>query len=303
MEDGRTNGLGADQMNVGNGRLFDAAEADRRNRQVADQLAHKRVRLFWRSAIAVSTFALLVSVVGCLFMMRSQGVREEVAEMRQDVGASLTQMQSRDPGEVFARCIPALEERLLHWKERFANTSRFRGMDEEINSVQAMYRLEASVQRWHAELEGVSAMQRHDTWTRLVHPQVEAEAKNWPNVIREKRSWEWGVDFGKEFGYGISHGMTWPYGVWTRLVEVVKMNGNKGAELFDYIRYVIFPYKLSVFTFIRLAGIIGSVLGLGFLFCWLGTKFNYLSALSYLGLLYFVYLLVAALFIVWLEVA
>lgn len=290
-------------MNVGNGRLFDASEADKRNRQVAAQLAHKRVRRFWRTAIAVAVFALLASVVGCLFMMRSQGVREEVAEMRLEVGSSLTLMLSRDPGEVFARLIPELEQRIVNWKKRFADTSRFRGMDEEINSVQAMFRLETSVERWRADLEGVSATQRYDTWTRLIQPQIEAEAKNWPNVIKEKRSWEWGVDFGKEFGYGLWHGVTWPYGMWTRLVEVTKMKSNKNAELFDYIRYVIFPYKLSVFTFIRLAGIIGSVLGLGFLFCWLGTKINCLSPLSYLGLVYFVYLLVAALFILWLEVS
>ena len=52
---------------------------------------------------------------------------------------------------------------------------------------------------------------------------------------------------------------------------------------------------------LRLAGIALVTSGLGYLLCWLGMKSRF-GWLSYLGLIYFLYLVNVAIFIVWLEV-
>ena len=52
---------------------------------------------------------------------------------------------------------------------------------------------------------------------------------------------------------------------------------------------------------LRLGGIALVTSGVGYLLCWIGLKWRF-GWLSYVGLLYFLYLMNVAVFIAWLEV-
>ena len=77
--------------------------------------------------------------------------------------------------------------------------------------------------------------------------------------------------------------------------------GIDNLDVGDRIRYILFPYRLSSFTMLRLLGITLAISALGYLMCYLGLKSRF-GWLSYAGLIYFFYLINVAIFIVWLEV-
>ena len=132
--------------------------------------------------------------------------------------------------------------------------------------------------------------------------QVEAEQKKWPNRMHQKSLSEWMGDYGRDFWYGIEFGTMWPIGIYARTAKVVKGEGGTSRlDAGDMMHYIFLPYRLSSFTMLRLAGIALVTTALGYLLCWLGMKSG-LGWLSYAGLIYFLYLLVLAVFIVWLEV-
>ena len=274
------------------------------NDAVAAQMVAARRRRVWRTMIVASVVALIAAMAGCLFMMRTQGVQSEVARMRDEVGMSLTMMSLGGASEAVARHLPGLIDTTGRWNRKFAKRSEaFRGMDAEINQVQAMYRLGETAERWRKELEGVSPMHRNELWQKSVKAQIEAEQKKWPNRVHKKGASEWMKDMWKEFWFGIQYGCMWPKGVYARTVELAK--GGRaldGLEVGDCLRYILFPYRLSAFTMLRFMGIVLAMSALGYLMCWIGLKSRF-GWLSYAGLLYFVYLLVIALFIVYLEVS
>ena len=202
-----------------------------------------------------------------------------------------------------ARHIPRLIDITERWNRKFVERREsFRGLDVEINQVQAMTRLCAAAERWRKELESTSPMQRNDLWQKSLKAQVEGEQKKWPHRVHEKGAGEWMADIGKEFWFGVKHGALWPLGIYERTAELIKGGpGIDRLEIKERLQYIFFPYRLSNFTMLRLAGIALTTSLLGYLICWLGLK-SRLGWLSYPGLLYFLYLLMIALFIVYLEV-
>ena len=270
---------------------------------VAARLAATRRRRIWQVVIVAHAVALVAAIAGCLFMMKSQGVQADVARMRDEVGETLTMMSLGGAGEAVAKHLPRLIDTTARWDRAFAaKREGFRGMDFEINQVQAMHGLGATARRWRKDLEGVSPMQRNEFWQKNLKAQVEAEQKKWPNRTHERGASDWMRDTWKELCFGLKHGATWPVGVYERLVEIAK--GGRAIDRLDVgdrLRYILFPYRLSAFTMLRLAGIVLATSGLGYLLCGLGLRPR-LGGLSYAGLAYFLYLLMVALFIVWLEV-
>lgn len=273
------------------------------NDAVAARLAAPRRRRVWQIVIGAHAVAFIAAIAGCLFMMKSQGVQADVARMRDEVGETLTMMSLGGAGEAVAKHLPRLIDTTARWDRAFAaKREGFRGMDVEINQVQAMHTLGAMAKRWRKDLEGVSPMQRNEFWRKNLKAQVEAEQKKWPNRTHEKGVSEWMLDTWKEFWFGMKHGTTWPVGIYERTVELVK--GGRAIDRLgvgDRFRYILFPYRLSAFTMLRLAGIACATSGLGYLLCGLGLR-SRLGGLSYVGLVYFLYLMMVALFIVWLEV-
>lgn len=273
------------------------------NDAVAERLdASRRLRI-WKTVIGASVFAIVAAIAGCLFMMRTQGVHADVLKMRDDVGEVLTMMSLGDANEAVAKHIPRLIDVTAKWKRGFeGKRENFRGMDYEINQVQAMIRLGETAGRWHAELEAVSPMQRNEVWQKGLKAQVEGEQKKWPNRMHKKGAGEWMNDFVKEFWFGVKYGFVWPAGIYRRTAELVKSDRSlDDLGVGDRLRYILFPYRLSAFTMLRFMGIVLSMTALGYMMCWVGLK-SRLGWLSYAGLVYFVYLLVIALFIVYLEV-
>ena len=251
--------------------------------------------------IIANAVALIATIAGCLFMIRTQGVQSDVAKMRDEVGETLTMMSLGGASEAVARYLPALISTTARWDNKFATKREsFRGMDVEINHVQAMHRLGGVAERWRKDLEGISPMQRNELWQKSIKAQIEGEQKKWPNITHQKGVAEWLMDLWKEFWFGMKQGLVWPCGIYARTAELVR-----GGGAFDKLgiggrlRYILFPYRLSSFTMLRLGGITLVASGLGYLFCWLGLKSRF-GALSYAGLLYFLYLLMIAVFIVWL---
>lgn len=273
------------------------------NDVVAARIAATKRRRIWRIVIVANAVALLAAIAGCLFMMRTQGVRAEVAQMRDEVGETLTMMTLGGASEAVAKHIPRLIDTTARWDRKFAAKSEdFRGLDAEINQAQEMHRLGEMAERWRKDLEGVSPMQRNDLWKRSFKAQVEAEQKKWPNRTHKKNANEWMVDLWKEFGFGLKHGLLWPVGLYERTAELVK--GGRAVDALgpgDCMRYILFPYRLSSFTMLRLFGIVLVTSGIGYLLCWLGLKTRF-GMLSYVGLLNFAYLLMIVLFILVLEV-
>lgn len=273
------------------------------NDAVAASLAAAKRRRILQVVIGANVVALVAVIVGCFFMMGSQGLRDDVAKMRDEVGETLTMMSLGGASEAVARYIPSLIDTTAKWNRRFAaKRERFRGMDTEIDQVQAMHSLGLAAERWLQELEGVSPMQRNEHWQKSIKAQVEGEQKKWPNITHQKGAAEWLQDFGKEFWSGVRHGLTWPCGIYDRTAEL--MRGGTAVdklEIDDCFRYVLFPYRLSSFSMLRLAGIALTASLLGYLMCWIGMKTR-LGWLSYGGLVYFLYLFMLAIFIVWLEV-
>ena len=273
------------------------------NDSVAAQLVATRCRRLWRVILIASTVSLIAAIAGCFFMMKTQGLQRDITQMRDEIGETLTMMTLGGASETVSRYLPNLIDTTTRWDRRFAaKRESFRGMDVEVNQVQAMYRLGTTAMRWRSELETVSPMQRNELWQKSIKAQVEAEQKKWPNRTHQKGTMEWFQDWGKEFWYGMKQGGTWPYDIYVGIVALVR--GGKSVDRLgvgDRFRYILFPYRISSFTMLRLGGITLVTTGLGYLLCWLGLR-SRLGWLSYLGLIYFFYLLNIAFFIVWLEV-
>ena len=273
------------------------------NDAVVARLSAAKRRRIWQIVIVANAVAIIASLAGCFFMLRTQGVQADVAKMRDEVGETLTMMSLGGASEAVARYLPSLIDMTARWDRKFATRREgFRGLDAEINHVQAMHRLGLAAERWRRDLEGISPMQRNELWQKSLKAQVEGEQKKWPNRTHKKGASEWLADLGKEFWFGIQHGLVWPCGIYARTAELVK--GGRALDSLgvgDCLHYILFPYRLSGFTMLRLAGIALTTSGLGYLMCWLGMKSRF-EWLSYTGLIYFLYLLNIALFIVWLEV-
>lgn len=274
------------------------------NDAVAAQIAQSRRRRVWKVVIVSNAVALIAAIAGCLFMMRTQGIHTDIAKMRDEVGETLTMMSLGGASEAVTRYLPVLIDTTARWDRKFAAKSEaFRGLDVEINQVQAMHNLGVAAERWRRELEGISPMQRNELWQKGLKAQVEGEQKKWPNLTHKKGWTEWLKDVGLEFWFGMKHGLVWPCGIYDRTAELVR--GGRGIDSLgfgDRFHYILFPYySLSAFTMLRLAGIALVTTGLGYAMCWVGLKSKF-GWLSYLGLIYFLYLINVAIFIVWLEV-
>ena len=276
----------------------------RTNDAIVAQLVAAKGRRIWRIVLVLNALAILSAIAGCLFMMKSSGVKADVAQMRDEVGETLTMMAMRGASEAVSKYIPRLIDTTARWDRKFAERREgFRGMDAEINNVQEMHRLGVTAERWLKDLEGISPMQRNEFWQKSLKAEVEAEQKKWPNRTHRKGASEWLGDMGKEFWYGAKHGTLWPIGLYERTAELVK--GGRGIdslEVGDWLRYILFPYRVSAFTMLRLLGIVLVTSAFGYLLCWLGLNSRF-GWVSYVGLFYFLYLLNIALFIVWLEVS
>lgn len=274
------------------------------NDAVAARLAAERRRRVLKIVVVVNVVALIAAIAGCLFMMGSQGLRADIAKMRDEVGESLTMMTLGGASEAVARHIPAIITATAHWDRKFAAKSEaFRGMDAEIDHVRAMQSLGAKAERWRREMEGVSPMQRSELWQKSLKAQVEAEQKKWPNRTHQKDAAEWLQSLWAEFWGGLRQGFVWPRDIYDRVAQLVA--GGRAVDSLgfgDRFHFILFPYySLSAFTMLRLAGIAFATTGLGYLLCWLGLKTRF-GWLSYVGLVYFFYLINVAVFIVWLGV-
>ena len=224
-----------------------AEEGAARNDAVAARLAQGRRRRVLHIVVGAHIAALVAAIAGCLFMMRTQGIHSDVEAMRDEVGEILTMMSLGGASEAVSRHLPALIGVTARWDRKFAGRrERFRGMDAEINHVQAMHILGESAERWRRELEGVSPMQRNEVWQKSLKARVESEQKKWPNRTHQKGVSEWMLDLWKEFWFGLKHGFTWPTGIYNRTVEVVK--GGSAIDRLgvgDRLRYILFPYRIS----------------------------------------------------------
>ncbi len=273
------------------------------NETVATQLVATRRRRVWHIVIVANVVALIAAIAGCLFMIRTHGVQADVARMRDEVGETLTMMSLGGASEAVSRYIPSLLSVIARWDRKFkGRTEDFRKLDNEITQVQDMLMLAAKAERWRKELEGISAMQRSELWQKSLKAQVEGEQKKWPNITHQKGTAEWLLDVSKEFWFGMRAGLVWPCSVYDSVVKLVRGWDNIGdLGVGGCLRLILFPYRLSHFTMLRLTGITFAVSGIGYLMCWAGLKSKF-GWLSYLGLIYFIYLINIALFIVWLEV-
>ena len=274
-----------------------------RERGAGTGAADARRRRVWKAVVAASALSLVAAIAGCLFMLGTRGVQADVARMRDEVGETLTMMSLGGADEAAARHLPRLVDAAARWRRAFAaQRARFRGLDAEIDQAQALERLGEAAARWRRELEGAAPARRDALWRRSLKPQIADEQKRWPNRLRRKGAAGWAREAWAEFLFGAKHGSTWPVGLCERTAELAR--GGCAVDRLgvgDRLRYVFFPYRLSAFTMLRLAGIACATTAIGYLLCWIGMRARF-GALSYAGLLSFLYLVLVSLFIILLEV-
>ena len=111
-----------------------------KNDAVAAQLAAQKRRRIWKIVIGANAAAIIAAIAGCLLMVKSQGVKADVEDMRNEVGEHLTMMTLGNASEAIAKHIPKLISTTTAWDRKFAaKREDFRGLDQMIDQVQAMH--------------------------------------------------------------------------------------------------------------------------------------------------------------------
>ena len=93
------------------------------NDAVAVQLAVAKRRRVWKIVIIANAVALVASLVGCLFMMKTQSLHSDIAKMRDEVGETLTMMSLGGANEAVSKYLPRLIDVTARWDRKFASKS------------------------------------------------------------------------------------------------------------------------------------------------------------------------------------
>lgn len=250
----------------------------------------KRSRLFWFVAFGVSVVGLAVMMVGCLMLMKHKPVEEELALMENDIGREMQQLP-HDPVEEGLERIGMIRKKSAEWMKRIDAAGNLRGKDAEIDRAQRLHGLQQYLSSWVSEVAQAGVARREAAWQKLV-PQIRQEAKMWPVEERPETVTERSLGAGKAFVEGLRLGSLWPVWLGQRVAALVRMvYRGKSPDFLPQLRYIFYPYRRGSFEVFHLGGMALSIIGLGYLFCWAGSR-RINGSLSYCGVLYFVYLIV-----------
>jgi len=104
---------------------------------------------------------------------------------------------------------------------------------------------------------------------------------------------------GDEFLFGVKFAALWPVGIYQRAGELKAAEGE--VDFVEGVKYLVFPHLPSRFSLFRMAGVVLTVMLIGWLLCWLGLKTGS-GILVGAGVINFVYLVNVSFIMIYLEV-
>jgi hypothetical protein len=245
--------------------------------------------LRWVS-VGLGLCGMVALALAAVIAYQPPSMTETLHAMEEDIAAMLHGL-THVPLRKTDRALGRVQRRVRRWNARFGRRlphmeTRFLS-NAEIESIErardGLKRLESSIPEWRRRVSSESAAARDEVWmeTRV---DILRESTRWKQLARGKppQSNAWRMLY-----QGIRIGGAWP-------VLAVRGAIMRHPANFGFVRRMFFPYsRRTNFHPLHLLGFGLASIGLGYGWCWLGMRFNN-SSLSYLGLIYFLYMIVFA---------
>lgn len=246
-------------------------------------------RRFRRFALWAAAAVLLTLVaVGTVFAIRARSsLRGQVERMELDVSRGLEFLLRS--GEDVSAPIDALDATATRWRERLKSWKDVPFVEaEKMLSLQRFQ--DRTIPQWRAELASANSpkVQREN-----ILRDVLREQSAWPPPPPPPIVWEFSNGV-KDFANGALEGVVWPWLVGSRVAQVLR--GSGCVAFGPAARFALFPHKAIGVTFGGILGFGVFAVVVGYVLCYAGMRAN-AALLSLLGLLYFLYAVVYALFI------
>lgn len=242
------------------------------------------------ASVILGLCAMVALGLAAVIAHESPSMSEKLDAMEEDIAVRLHGL-TYIPLPKADRALGQVERRVRRWNARLWRRlphieTRFLS-NAEIERIERMRdglkRLEASIPEWRRRVSPDSVAPLEEIWmeTRV---DILRESARWKQLARGKppKSNAW-----RMLHQGITIGGTWP-------VLAVRGATTRQPANLGLLRRMFFPYfGRTNFHPLHLLGFGLASIGLGYCWCWLGMRFNK-SLLSYLGLIYFLYVIVFA---------
>lgn len=248
-------------------------------------------RRFRRFALWAALVALTVLVVvGIAFSVRARrSLRGQIERMELDVSRGLAAILSTPADSDLAVPIDAIDATATRWRGRLAEWKPVpRAAAEKILTLQTLQ--DKTIPGWRTELASEdSARLRRE----IVLHDVLREQSSWPPPPPPPIIWEFSNGV-KDFTNGALEGAIWPWLVGSRAAQI--HNSPSRVQFTVGARFVLFPHRSAGLSFGAIFGFAVIVVVCGYFLCHVGMKTN-AAVFSALGLLYFLYAIIYAMFI------
>lgn len=251
-------------------------EVDRRFRRFA----------LWAALVALT----MLVIVGIVFSIRARrSLHGQVERMELAVSRGLAAILSTPSAGDLAVPIDALDSTATRWRDRLRNWKSIPRIEaEKILTLQTLQ--DKTIPGWRAELASEdSARLRRE----IVLRDVLREQSSWPPPPPPPIVWEFSTGV-KEFSSGALEGAIWPWLVGSRAAQL--WNSPSRVRFPVGARFILFPHRSAGLSFGAIFGFAVFVVASGYFLCHAGMKTN-AALFSVLGLLYFLYAIIYAMFI------
>ena len=249
-------------------------------------------RKFHRFALWASLVSLVLLVVaGAVFSLRARkSLHRQVERMELDVSRALDALL-RATDDLSAP-IDAVDNTATRWRSVFKQWPDIPfDLQPKVLHLQTLQ--DKVVPRWRTELASADSLQLR---RRIILEDVLREQTIWPPpppppfVLALS-------DGVRDFGAGAFEGAAWPWIVGHRAAQLHRSPARVRIDI--AARFILFPHRAAGLSFGMILGFGVFVTAVGYGFCHLGMRLN-AGFFSFLGLLYFLYAVVYAVFVAFL---
>ena len=257
-----------------------------------EEAAARPFRKFFR--IACLAAGILVLAGACVVSwQRAHSLPAKLEAMENDVSRILADaLAAQRSGE-----LPATLERgqalAAAWRARFKNAKP--GADS--GSVEKLLRLqnleEKLLPRWRrilAPQDGDAVSLSWEDRLRIVRTELLVQQELWPPPPAPPLQIVLSDGF-RKMSDGVVVGLSWPWIAGSRSFEIWTDANARTAKFSEKMRVAFFPWRLGALSFPWILGFGALAAAAGYFLCWLGMKANS-AILSFMGLLYFLYMVV-----------
>lgn len=272
---------------------FTSMKSSRRKDERREALHHHRRVWYWGRIVSVFLLLCLAGFsVSRMFFGKRLPLMAQLDKVEREVKTGLIELTRTPSGKARG----ALDEHLDSLDDQVERVRVLGGgVDEDTLTKEERYRFKRTVGElerlcttsaaWKDAMEDVSEDRAGEQWERVVL-EVLHERTRWPLMgVVHQQSAHSAKRILQDLQRGALAGIAWPIMSCRRVFAA-------GDPKYDVLRRIFFPYSScgathpGFFSGFGLAAVLG-----GYLLCWLGAHFRY-AVLGYLGLLYFVYLLI-----------